>query len=140
MSLFYTGMRGSLSADGVVIGKVRDWSLSGAAELGETTKLDDDAPTYRTLRQNYSGSCSVFYYKNAGDKVESAGLVGVILRTGKIPIDSVVRMELRSDDLALIFDAKLTQTSIAASAGDVMQASIDFNVNGPLQTVQLGGN
>ena len=140
MSVFYSGINGSLSVDGKRLGKVTDWTLNGSAETAEVTKLDDYAPRYRTLRQSYSGDCSVFYYKDDNDSIESAGLIGGVIRTGRIDPDQTYEIELRSSDMALKFDAVLTDVRLGASAGDVMKAEVSFNVNGPLTSVELGGN
>lgn len=138
MGLFYNGIKGSLTANGVKLGKVREWLLSGKAETGETTVLDDYSPTYRVLRQSYDGSFKLFYYRDDAENVEAKSTVGQILKAGAGTGQNVT-LELAASDMTLTFDAVITGVSISSSAGQVMQADVSFVVNGPLTTVNLGG-
>lgn len=138
MALFYSGTNASLSVNGTKLGKVREWSIEGTAETVETTVLDDYSPTYRTLRQSYSGSLKLFYYRDEDENVESKSVLGVVLSPNTAGNDLVV-LELASSDMMLKFDAVIKRVSLSASTGQVMQADVSFLVNGPLKTVNLGG-
>lgn len=139
MGLFYSGIKGSLTVDGVKFGKVREWRISGSAKTGETTTVGDYAPTYRVLSQSYSGGLKLFYYRDEAENVESKALVGRIMTPGSINATQTVALELAASDIRLTFDAFVTGVSFGATAGQVMSIDLDFVVNGPLKTVALGG-
>jgi len=139
MGKFYTGIEGSLSVDGVKVGKVRDWRFSGEAEALEVTTLGDYARNYTLGRQSHSGSCSLFWYANDNGQVEAKPLVGAILRTGRVDPDKKYHLRLTSSNLAYEFDAVITTVETGAQAGDVIQAGISFTVCGELLAVNLGG-
>jgi hypothetical protein len=140
MGKLYSGITGSLSVDGVTIGKVREWSLEGSAEALATTTLGDWAPTYRYGRQQYAGSCVVLYYADENGKVESKPLIGDVLQTGKVPTGLKRRFKLVAGDRSVEFDALVTDVSMAAGAGDVLSADVSFTVSGPLIEASLGGH
>jgi len=139
MGKFYTGIEGSLSVDGVKVGKVRDWRFSGEAEALEVTTLGDYARSYTLGRQSHGGSCSLFWYANDQGTLEAKPLLGSILRTGRVDPDKKYRLRLTSSNLAYEFDAVITTVETGAQAGDVIQAGISFTVCGELLAVNLGG-
>ena len=139
MGKFYSGIEGSLSVDGVVIGKVREWEFEGSAAALNTTTLGDWAPTYRYGMQGYSGSCSVLYYAVDDGTIEAKPLLGTVIRTGQVPTDQKHRFKLASSDRSVEFDALITSVGIGAEAGSVMRATIAFTVSGPLIEASLGG-
>ncbi len=75
----------------------------------------------------------------ADELVQASLLVGVLFQTGRVAPDKTVQLELSADDMYLDFAAVITSVKLGLSVGDVMSADIDFNVNGPLKTVELGG-
>lgn len=139
MSLVYSGVKGALSLNGTKLAKVKSWDLSGSAETVNVAALDEFAPRYRTIKQSYSGRCSLLYYRSANELVQASLLVGVLFSTGRVDPDRTVQLELSADDMHLGFSAVITSVKLGLSVGDVMSADIDFNVNGPLKTVELGG-
>jgi hypothetical protein len=139
MAKYYNGTDGSLSVDGVVIGKVRNWSFTGSVDALGTTTLADSAATYRSGRQSYSGSCDVLYYADGQGAVVSKPLLSDVLRTGAVAPSQKRRLVLAASARKLEFDAVITNVQIGASAGEVMQASISFVVTGQLVDASMGG-
>lgn len=139
MAKFYTGIEGSLSVDGVKIGKVRDWSFSGEADAIETTHLGEYGRQYIAGRQSHSGSCTLFWYANSDGAVEGRPLIGALLRTGHISPTERFTFRLESANVALEFQALVTRVETGVSPGSVMQASIGFVVCGELTEANLGG-
>ena len=140
MGKIYSGIEGGLVVDGLKVGKVRDWSIAGAIASLETTTLADYMPTYRAGRQEYSGSCKLYYYRNAAGTVEGQALFGAVLRTGHVDPDQKHRFKLVAGDRSLEFDALVTSVGLGAEQGDVMSADVSFVVSGPLIEASLGGS
>ena len=140
MGKVYTGIEGSLFVDGAKVGKVKNWDLAGSAETLSTTTLGDYAPTYRYGRQAYSGSCTLYYYRNETGVIEGKTLFGTLLRTGKIDPDQKHRFKLVAGDRSLEFDALVTSVGLGAEQGAVMSADVSFVVSGPLIEASLGGS
>lgn len=138
MAKFYSGTDGRLSVDGVVVGKVRDWSFSGTKQALETTTLADNAATYCNGRQSYGGSCEVFYYEDANSQLSPKPLLSDVLRTTAATPNQKRRLVLSAGERKLEFDALITDVEIEASAGDVMSASISFVVSGQLIDASIG--
>lgn len=139
MGRFYTGLEGSLTVNGVKIGKVRDWSFSGDAEAIETTHLGEYGRQYIAGRQSHAGSCSLFWYANSNGEIEGRPLIGALLRTGHVSPTERFTFRLESSNMALEFQALVTHVETGVSPGDVMQASVAFTVCGELSEVNLGG-
>lgn len=139
MGKFYTGIEGSLSVDGVKVGKVRDWRLTGEVEPLDATTLGDYASTYIAGRQRYTGACNLFWYASDDGTLEGRPLVGAIMRTGQVDPNKKHRLRLSSANVAYEFDALITTVETGAQAGDVIQAGIAFSACGPLLEVNLGG-
>ena len=140
MGKVYTGIEGSLFVDGAKVGKVKSWDLAGSAETLSTTTLGDYAPTYRYGRQAYSGSCTLYYYRNETGVIEGKTLFGALLRTGRIDPEQKYRLRLVAADRSVEFDALITSFSISATQGDVISADVSFVVSGPLIEASLGGS
>lgn len=139
MGKYYSGIEGSLSVDGTKVGKVRNWRLAGEVEPLDVTTLGDFAHTYSPGRQRYTGSCALFWYANGDDRIEGRSLIESILRTGAVDPIKRHRFALASDDLIYEFDALVTALETGSQAGDVMEASMSFQVCGPLVTANPGG-
>lgn len=140
MAKYYSGIEGKLSVDGVAIGRVASWNFSSEIEPLDATTLGDVSRKYRVGRQASSGSCTFFYYAAADGQIEARPLLSALIRTGRVPVDQTYRLKLASSDRSVEFDAVITSVQTGASAGGVMQASVEFVANGPLLEASLGGN
>lgn len=140
MGQFYSGINASLSVDGIKLGKVKSWSFSASSQLLDTTTLGDSVKTQRHGNQSFSGSAELLYYVNESGQLEGKPLIGSLIRTGTVPSDQTYRMKLATAERSVEFNAVVNSVSIGAQAGDVMAASIAFDVNGPLVEASLGGN
>ena len=136
MSYYATGLSGSLSVDGIELFKIRQWSLNASAEALPTTKLDDNAPTYRYGRQSYSGSCTAYYYLNdfyGAKTLEAQSLLQDILRTNTIPTNNSVELKLTvCEGKSLTCTALITSAELGSTAGAVTTMSLGFQVTGNL--------
>lgn len=139
MSLFYTGSRGALKLNGEKLAKVRDWTIDGKMTTVDIAALDEAEPRYRTLKRSFDGTCSLIYYKDADEFIDASLIVGAVFSVGAVDPDKSLQLELRADDMSLVFDAVITSAKLGVSVGAVMMAEIGFSVSGSLKAVELGG-
>jgi hypothetical protein len=141
MAKQYTGIDGSLLVDNVQVARVSDWSFSANADTLETTSLGDFARNYVYGVQSFTGTATVFYYENASNLIEGRAIMDDLLRTTRTPTEPTHTLELRfsggSTTRAVQFKCALTSVEIAATVGEIIQASINFTVCGPLTAVNL---
>ena len=141
MAKQFTGQDGALYADGVKIGRVSAWSFSGTAASLPTTTLGDYAQTAVYGIQSFSGNCTVYYYEKDGGSIDGNELMSDVLRTTATPTEPTHELVLRYDNAAstreLKFKCLLNQVNIAAAAGDIVTALINFQVTGPLQVASI---
>lgn len=141
MTKQYTGIDGALYADGVKIGRVTEWQLSGAADALDTTTLGDAAKTYAYGIQSFSGSLTLLYYENDASLIEGSVLLGDVLRTTATPTATTHTLDLRMNNgsrtRSLVFKCLLNQVTISASAGEVITAEVSFTVTGQLTTASV---
>jgi len=139
MSYYATGLSGSLTVDSIELLKIREWSLNASAEALPTTKLDDNAPTYRYGRQSYSGGCTAYYYLNdfyGAKTLEAASLLQDILRTNAIPTNNNVELKLTvCEGKSFTCSALITSAELGSAAGAVTTISLGFQVTGNLAEV-----
>lgn len=141
MAKQYTGIDGSLYVGSTKVARVADWSFSAEVEALEVTSLGDHARDYINGIQSYSGSATLYYYENASNAIEGAAMLGKVLTTAATPTDPDTVLELRlgggSKDRSVKFKCLIASIEISASTGEIIQASINFNVCGPLQAVSM---
>lgn len=139
MSYYATGLSGSLSVDSIELFKIREWRLNASAEALPTTKLDDNAPTYRYGRQSYSGSCTAYYYLNdfyGAKTLEAQSLLQDILRTNTIPTNNSVELQLTvCEGKSFTCTALITNAELGSTAGAVTTIGLGFQVTGNLVEV-----
>ena len=141
MARQYSGIDGRLLVDGANIGKVKNWSFSGSVDTLETTSLADYARNYSAGLQSYSGSATLFYYQNDANLIEGAVLFNDVMRTDRTPESTRTDMRLRFENgnktREVHFQCILNQVDISATAGEVVEANINFTVCGSLTAVSL---
>lgn len=141
MAKQYTGIDGALYVDDVKVARVSDWSFSANADVLETTSLGDFARNYVYGVQSFTGSATIFYYENASNLIEGSGLLSDVLRTSQTPTEPTHVIELRfsggSTTRAVKFKCALNTVDIAATTGEIIQASISFTVCGALTAATL---
>ena len=137
----FTGIDGALYADGNKVAKVTDWSFQGDVSTLETTTLGDFARRYVYGVQSFNGSCTLLYYENAARQIEGSAMLTDVVRTTQTPTEPTHTLELRyengSKTHAVKFNCLIPSVSVAAQAGEIVTASVQFTVNGPLTTATL---
>jgi hypothetical protein len=139
---YFTGIDGSFYADGNKIARVSSWTFSANAAALNTTTLGDFATTAIYGIQSFTGSCTLYYYeKDAGAIDGGTELMGDVFRTTQTPTNSTHELVLRYENGARTHEVKfkclLNQVQIAATAGDIVTAAVNFQVTGPLQTATI---
>lgn len=139
MSKFYSGIDGSLSVDGVKLGKARNWQFSTELEALDTTTLGDSQRYYRGGRQQSGGSCVLFWYAKDNGQLDGKPLIGALIQTGTVDPTKKYKLRLGSASMVVEVDALITSASVEAQPGQVMAAQLAFVACGPLTEVNLGG-
>lgn len=141
MAKQYTGIDGSLYDGTTKVARVRNWSFTANAGTLETTTLGDFAKTYIYGLQSFSGNATVLYYENASNGIEGSALLSDVIRTTATPTEPTHVLELRleggSKTRSVKFKCAVTSVSIAATAGEIIEAAIEFTVCGALQSAAL---
>ena len=141
MAKQYTGIDGALYADDVKIARVSEWSFSAEADTLETTSLGDYARDYVYGVQSFNGSASIFYYENDSNAIEGRTLLSDVIRTTQTPTEPTHVLELQfrngSVNRSVKFKCALNSVQIQASTGEIISASINFTVCGPLLAATL---
>lgn len=136
---YYTGIDGALLIGGTEVAKVRNWNLTATADTIETTTTADYARTYVFGRQGWSGSCSALYYENSAGALAMQPLLANTIRTTALPSTTthVLKLQL-TPSRAIEATVLINAAAIAATAGDVVEVSIDFVVTGLLTEATMG--
>ena len=138
---YFTGIDGSFYADGNKVATVSSWTFSANAAALDTTTLGDFATTAVYGIQSFSGSCTLYYYEKNAGAIEGGSLMSDVIRTTQTPTNPTHELVLRYDNGAKTHEVKfkclLNQVQIAATAGDIVTASVNFQVTGPLQTATI---
>ena len=139
---YFTGIDGSFYADGNKIARVSSWTFSANAAALNTTTLGDFATTAIYGIQSFTGSCTLYYYeKDAGAIDGGTELMADVFRTTQTPTNPTHELVLRYENGARTHEVKfkclLNQVQIAATAGDIVTAAVNFQVTGPLQTATI---
>jgi hypothetical protein len=139
---YFTGIDGSFYADGNKIARVSAWTFSANAAALSTTTLGDFAETAIYGIQSFTGSCTLYYYEKDGGAIDGGSeLMGDVFRTTQTPTNPTHELVLRYENGARTHEVKfkclLNQVQIAATAGDIVTAAVNFQVTGPLQTATI---
>jgi hypothetical protein len=141
MAKQFTGIDGSLYADGNKVARVSAWTFTASAATLPTTTLGDFASTAIYGIQTFSGTCTIYYYEKDGGGIDGSALMSDVLRTTQTPTEPTHELQLRYENGAATHEVKfkclLNQVAIAATAGDIVTAQITFSVTGPLQTATI---
>jgi hypothetical protein len=141
MAKIYTGKDGRLLIDGIEQIKVTNWTLTGSLEMLETTSLGESQRTYAPGVQEFNGSATLLYYKDAAGRNDAGAALRKILKTGGVSDGDTVVMRLRlvdgdaANDVTL--NSYITSVSIGASVGEISSAQISFQATGALQEVTI---
>lgn len=141
MAKIYTGKDGRLLIDGIEQVKVTNWTLSGSLEMLETTSLGEFQRTYAPGVQEFNGSATLLYYKDAAGRNDAGTALRKIIKTDGVSDGDTVTIRLRlvdgdtTNDIALT--SYITSVSIGASVGEISSAQISFQATGALQAVTI---
>ncbi len=135
-AVFYGATAGSTTTQKVA--KVRDWSMDGVVDLGETTSLGDFARTNTPTLKSATGSATIYYYTlEAGEtgQFTAQTLLGKVIKTGAISDADRVTLELRVDTGRVIrFNAFINNAQVGSTTGEVTNATIQFTMDGDYLT------
>ena len=141
MAKQFTGIDGSLYADGNRVARVSSWTFAASAASLNTTSLGDFATTAIYGIQSFTGSCSLYYYERNGGSIEGAALMSDVMRTTQTPTEPTHELRLRYDNGARTHEVRFTcllnSVSIGAAAGEIITAEVSFQVTGPLTTATI---
>jgi hypothetical protein len=134
---YYSGKGGSLQVDASTIGRVANWSFSTNTELADVSKLGDCDRSFEPTARTSTGTAAIWYT----DEANAAGSVlSKIIQTGSAHVAPRVRMTLQfgiSKEKRLEFYAYLTSATLACGFGEVMQAQVNFQMDGGFIAVAL---
>ena len=138
MAKQFTGIDGSLYADGNRVGKIRSWTFNATAETLNCTTLGDFASRYVYGVQAFTGSCTLLYYEKEAGQIDGSALLTDVLRTTQTPTEPTHTMSLRYDNGArtheVSFTCCLNSVTMSAASGQLIEAAVNFTVVGPLAT------
>lgn len=141
MSKIYTGKDGRLLIDGTEQVKVTNWTLTGSLEMLESTSLGESQRTYTPGVQEFNGSATLLYYKDAVGRNDAGTALRKIIKTQGVSDANTVTIRLRLVDgdsnSDVFFTAYITSVSFGASVGEIVSAQISFQATGPLQAVTI---
>lgn len=133
---YYSGSNGYLEFAGQRIGRVANWTIDATTELKDDARVGDCAKTYKPASTTYSGSAALWYYADMPEP-----LLSVLFRTNEVAsTPAQFRLGWGGNgvpDKNLRFNAYITSSSISCQVGEVMQAQVNFTVDGPLLEVAL---
>lgn len=142
---FYSGSSGELYIDGTKAAKVSSWQFSANLATLEATSLADTDRVIVPGVRSTSGSCSLFYYtdtpNNPTDNSAHVLLNKLIKQrtTGSVAgiaaETTAVTFKLRvadgtTDGKYITFSAYITSADMQMAVGQVLSASINFEVIG----------
>ena len=138
---YFTGIDGSFYADGNKVATVSSWTFSANAAALNTTTLGDFATTSIYGIQSFTGSCTLYYYEKDAGAIDGSALLSDVIRTTQTPTNPTHELVLRYDNGAKTHEVKfkclLNQVQIAATAGEIVTAAVNFQVTGPFQTATI---
>jgi hypothetical protein len=141
MAKQFTGIDGSLYADGNRVAKVTSWSFDANADALECTTLGDFARKYVYGLQSYAGTCSLLYYEKDGGVIDGSALMTDVIRTNAVATEPAHTLELRYSNGArshsVRFTCLLPTVTIVSTVGEIATAEVSFTVSGPLTTATL---
>lgn len=134
---YYSGKGGSLQLDSATIGRVANWSLSVSAELSDVSKVGDCDRSFEPTARSATGTAAIWYTDEAGG---AANVLNKIIRTDSAEVIPRVRFNLRygvSNEKRVEFYGYITGATIACTFGEVMQAQINYQMDGKFIGVAL---
>lgn len=124
-----TGTTGELRYQGVRIGKCRNFSIEIARDALETTALGQWDRTYTEGLRGATGSMTVLYDQ---DDASTRSLLNSIFRNQDGP-QSIALILDTVNNIRLDLYAIITSVSTPVSVGEVVAASVNFQVSGPIE-------
>ena len=125
-----TGADGRLLYNGLVLAKIREWSLTITKDALEDTCLGDFDRSYVEGLRNTTGTATVLYDPSLSAANEFLNTI-----FGNEQPETTLTFELNSKNKTLgggnfVFRGFLTSVSPSASVGSVSAVSINFQVSG----------
>lgn len=142
---YYSGSSGELYINGTKAARVSSWQFSTSLATLEATSLQDTDRVIVPGVRSTTGSCTLFYYTDTpANPTDNAAktLINILTKvrtTGDIPgvaaETTAVTFRLRIADgtttgKAVTFEAYLTTVDMRMAVGEVLSASVNFEVIG----------
>lgn len=134
---YYTGKGGSLQLDSATIGRVANWSLSVTTELADVSKIGDCDRSFKSVSRSATGTAAIWYT----DEGNGAGLVlSKVIQTDTAQVAPRVKLRLSygtGGEKSIEFTAYITSATLACTFGEVMQAQVNFQMDGAFTSIRL---
>jgi hypothetical protein len=145
---YFSGQHGSLYIDSVKAAAVTNWSINSSMSPLSTTTLEDTDNTIITGLRTTTGSCTLFYYQD-GTNNSARDLVEMLMKERTVGSVDGIAAETKPVQLKLFIndgtttgkfitvEALLTSAAMTMAVGEVLAASVAFQVNGAPVGVDL---
>ncbi len=129
---YYSGKDGTLTYNGSQVAKVSNWSISATVDTLETTVLTESDRSYVPGLRTISGSATVFYYGSA-----PVSLLERVVKTAVVSESDILVIKLGWGTNLIQGNCIITSAELSCAVGEVMQASIQFQMTGAPTGVTL---
>jgi len=130
---YYSGKDGYLKYNGVTVAKVSNWSVSSTVETLDVTNLSSSDRAFVPGLRSSTGSATIFYYDEA-----AVPLLGRIIKTAAVGEPDILAIRLGWGTSKFIEgDCIITSGELNCAAGEIMQATIQFQFTGAPTSVSL---
>ena len=126
--MILTGADGQLKHNGVIISKVRNWSMTINKAAIETTTLGLYDRTYINGLRGATGSASLFF--DPSDNEATAFLNTITTQSNEEKVEFIFD---RLNDEEITGEGFLTSIGATVSVGEAQACEIQFQFSGPVQ-------
>ena len=129
---YYSGKDGALTYAGVTVAKVGNWSVSSTVETLDVTNLSLSDRAFVPGLRSSTGSATIFYYDEA-----AVPLLGRIIKTASVTESDILAIRLGWGGKFIQGTCIITSGELNCAAGEIMQATIQFQFTGAPTSVGL---
>jgi hypothetical protein len=134
---YYSGKDGTLTLSGSVVAKVSSWSFGAKVDALETTALSDSDRSYVPGLRDFSGSASIWYYKQTNADSAPKAALSRIVKSSSVDENDITSISLGWGPNSISGSCLITSAELSSSVGEVMQARISFQFTGTPSNVTL---
>lgn len=124
----YAGKEGSVTFGGSSIGELKSWSLNADVEMLDDTAMGDDWRTVKGGLGSWSGTATA--HLDYDDTAQAAAIVDILASSPSG--DSVALVFLAASGKTFGGNALVSNVSMTADLGNVIEVSFTFTGNGAL--------